>query len=119
MATVAREGQDEAMGTNDLQEWLDIVAPRLGVSTEVVDAVSSAVLDRVRDVAHNVVRPGAPLTAFLVGLAAGQAVQAGAEASPADPQEVAAAVVQRLLVVDELVNAWREHGSGEAEVGLL
>lgn len=107
------------MGTNDLQEWLDIVAPRLGVCSEVVDAVSSAVLDRVRDVAHDVVRPGAPLTAFLVGLAAGQAVQAGAEASPADPQEVAAAVVQRLLVVDELVNAWREHGSGEAEVGLL
>ena len=23
------------------------------------------------------------------------------------------------LLVDELVNAWREHGSGEAEVGLL
>lgn len=107
------------MGTNDLQEWLDIVAPRLGVSNEVVDAVSSAVLDRVRDVAHDVVRPGAPLTAFLVGLAAGQAVQAGVEGRAADPQEVAAAVVQRLLVVDELVNAWREHGSGEAEVGLL
>lgn len=107
------------MGTNDLQEWLDIVAPRLGVSSEVVDAVSSAVLDRVRDVAHDVVRPGAPLTAFLVGLAAGQAVPAGADGVAADPQEVAAAVVKRLAVVDELVNHWRQNGSGQDEAELL
>lgn len=106
------------MGSSDLQEWLDIVAPKLGVSSEIVDAVSSAVLDRVRDVAHDVVRPGAPLTAFLVGLAAGQAVQGDGSGTQADPSEVAAAVVKRLLVVDELVENWRQNGSGDAEVEL-
>ena len=44
------------------------------------------VLDLARDVAHGVMRPAAPLTAYLFGLAVGRG---------ADPQE-AAAIVRRL-----------------------
>ncbi|MDG6101140.1 DUF6457 domain-containing protein [Dactylosporangium aurantiacum] len=35
-------------------------------------AEQGAILDLARDVAHNVARPGAPLTAFLLGVAVGR-----------------------------------------------
>jgi hypothetical protein len=49
-----------------LEEWLAAVCAELGI--EAVDATE--VLDLARDVAHGVVRPAAPLTCLLVGLAA-------------------------------------------------
>ncbi|WP_129339350.1 DUF6457 domain-containing protein [Cellulomonas endophytica] len=85
----------------DLERWLDLVCPALGLDRAVVAAVTGPVLDRVRDVAHDVVRPGAPLTAMLVGLAAGAAVGEGAS-----PDRLEAAVRERLLVVDRLVAGW-------------
>jgi len=39
---------------------------------ELTDGQRQAVLDLARDVAHGVVRPAAPLTAFLLGLAVGR-----------------------------------------------
>jgi hypothetical protein len=39
---------------------------------ELTDEQRQAVLDLARDVAHGVVRPAAPLTAFLLGLAVGR-----------------------------------------------
>ncbi|MBO9567206.1 MULTISPECIES: DUF6457 domain-containing protein [Cellulomonas] len=81
-----------------LQRWMDDVVPALGVDPDLVSATTDDVLDMVRDVAHGVVRPGAPLTAYLVGLAAGRAAAEG--------QDPAAAVRDGLAQVDALVRAW-------------
>ena len=59
-----------------LENWTAAVQRELGLSGAVdIDAL----LDLAKDAAHNVARPAAPLTTFLVGLAAGQA-----GGSPAD-----------------------------------
>ncbi|MGI5246424.1 DUF6457 domain-containing protein [Dactylosporangium sp. CA-139066] len=66
------------MSENVLERWLDEAAAALGVDAP--DAqVRNEVLDVARDVAHNVARPGAPLTAFLLGVAVGRG---------ADPQRM-------------------------------
>lgn len=64
-----------------LAGWVAAVAKELGIE-DVVDAGAQVdlVLDLTSDVAHGVSRPGAPVTAFLVGLAAGRA-DAPAEAA--------------------------------------
>ncbi|KGJ77505.1 hypothetical protein GY21_07710 [Cryobacterium roopkundense] len=53
-----------------LEEWLVALAARLGLDADEVPI--AALLDVARDVAHNVARPAAPLSTFLVGLAAAQ-----------------------------------------------
>ena len=60
----------------DAVRWAAIVTSELGFASEDLDRMSRSVLDLVRDGAHGVNRPSAPLTAFLVGLAAGRATQA-------------------------------------------
>jgi len=50
-----------------LQEWMDELSDELGIDAE---ADMSAILDLAKDAAHNVARPAAPLTTFLVGYAA-------------------------------------------------
>jgi hypothetical protein len=50
-----------------LQKWVDELCAELGVDTD-VDV--SAILDLARDAAHQVDRPAAPLTTFVVGYAA-------------------------------------------------
>jgi Domain of unknown function (DUF6457) len=81
-----------------LEEWTRLVAPTLGVDPALVGATQDDVLDMVRDVAHGVVRPAAPLTAYVVGLAAGRAAAQG--------EDVAAAVRDALAQVGELLSAW-------------
>lgn len=54
----------------DLEPWVAQLAPQLGVDPEQVPLES--ILGMARDVAHEVVRPGAPVTAFMIGLALGQ-----------------------------------------------
>ncbi|GAA0731834.1 DUF6457 domain-containing protein [Dactylosporangium roseum] len=61
---------DEGSGAR-LDTWLGEAARTLGVSPLTVDE-RAAILALARDVAHNVARPGAPLTAFLLGLAIGR-----------------------------------------------
>jgi uncharacterized protein DUF6457 len=56
--------------SNPLEAWIAEVCAELGVDAAAVDR--DAILDVARDVAHNVARPAAPLTTFLVGLAAGR-----------------------------------------------
>ena len=73
---------------NALEDWIKLASAELGLSPADVD--HKAVLDVARDVAHNVVRPGAPVTAYLMGLAVGRG---------ADP----AAVSARL---SELAQKW-------------
>jgi Domain of unknown function (DUF6457) len=81
-----------------LEEWTRLVAPTLGVDPALVAATQDDVLDMVRDVAHGVVRPAAPLTAYVVGLAVGRAGAQG--------EDVTAAVRDALAQVDELLSAW-------------
>ena len=54
-----------------LDEWLAALAAHLGLDADVVP--TGLLLDVARDVAHNVARPAAPLSLFLVGLAAARA----------------------------------------------
>jgi Domain of unknown function (DUF6457) len=53
-----------------LQSWTEAACAELGIDPAVADA--RTVLDLARDVAHQVERPAAPLTAFLLGLAVGR-----------------------------------------------
>ena len=63
---------------NTLDEWVRAVCRELDISAETADtapartAMQSRVLDMARDVAHDVARPAAPLTAYLLGLALGR-----------------------------------------------
>ena len=57
------------MGT--LEDWVALAGAALGLDPAAVDITE--LLDLTKDVAHGVARPAAPLTAFLVGLAAGRA----------------------------------------------
>jgi hypothetical protein len=57
-----------------LTEWVAAVARELGIE-DVLEGqgLVDMVLDLTSDVAHGVSRPGAPVTAFLVGVAVGRA----------------------------------------------
>lgn len=52
-----------------LGDWIAAACAELGVDPGVVD--ERVILDLARDVAHQVDRPAAPLTAFLLGVAVG------------------------------------------------
>lgn len=56
---------------NVLDEFVRTVCQALGVDKSVVD--QDLILEFTKDVAHNVTRPAAPISAFIVGLAAGRA----------------------------------------------
>ncbi|HET9519014.1 MAG TPA: DUF6457 domain-containing protein [Actinoplanes sp.] len=60
----------------ELEPWLAAVSAELGLTPD--QAQVPLILDLSRDVAHHVLRPGAPVTAYLLGLAV------GAGADPAD-----------------------------------
>ena len=54
-----------------LEQWMAALAADLGLEPQSYDL--PALLDVARDVAHGVARPAAPLSLFLVGLAAQRA----------------------------------------------
>lgn len=62
-----------------MRQWLGLVEDELGVDPDVIRRVEAPLLDLISTVAHGPSRPGAPLTAFLVGVATGQGK---------DPQEL-------------------------------
>ncbi|MBE1486028.1 DUF6457 domain-containing protein [Plantactinospora soyae] len=53
-----------------MDRWLVAACAELDLDPAEVDV--SQVLDLARDVAHNVLRPGAPVTAYLLGIAVGR-----------------------------------------------
>jgi hypothetical protein len=57
-----------------LDDWVEAVCAELGIDPG--DVHRDLILDMARDVAHGVARPAAPLTAYLMGLAAGRGVPA-------------------------------------------
>jgi hypothetical protein len=66
---------------SDLDVWVAAAAAELGLRPS--DVQSKAVLDIAREVAHQVLRPAAPLTAYLMGVAVGRGV---------DPADAAARI---------------------------
>ena len=77
-----------------MSEWTEAVCQELGLELANPAASTKLVLDLTGEVAHGVARPAAPVTAFLVGLAAGR--------SP-DPEVDAAEFAER---VKRLAAGW-------------
>lgn len=70
--------------STNLNTWLDSLSDRLETSDlELGEDEIHTLLDLARDAAHEVVRPAAPLTAFLVGVAVGRGSTLGAAAAKA------------------------------------
>lgn len=87
---------------NTLNDWVDLVCRELDIAAVVSPAaMQPRVLDMSRDVAHGVARPAAPLTAYLLGLAAGRS---------SDPEATADELAARLCL---LAQRWAQ------EQGLL
>jgi hypothetical protein len=61
-----------------MQEWIDAVCAELSITAE-VDVTS--ILDVARDAAHNVERPAAPVSTYLLGIAVAQGADVGAAAT--------------------------------------
>ncbi|QGQ19477.1 molybdopterin-guanine dinucleotide biosynthesis protein MobA [Cellulomonas sp. JZ18] len=80
-----------------LYDWLVHVAEVLDVDRALVEDATAPVLGMVRDVAHGVVRPAGPMTAFLVGVVAGRTGAGTAEAT-ARVREALAQVERELRV---------------------
>lgn len=60
-----------------LQEWVDFAAPELGL--EPAEVPLSELLTMTGVVAHGVVRPAAPVSSYLLGLAVGRGLISNAE----------------------------------------
>lgn len=71
--------RDHRQDIPGLADWLDAVAGELGLPASVV--LPGPLLDVARDVAHGVLRPGAPTSTYLIGVATGLQL-AGQERTP-------------------------------------
>ncbi len=79
-----------------MHKWIDTVVAALNLQgIEVTDALMKEILAVARDAAHNVERPAAPLSTYLMGIAVAQG---------ADPAEVA-------RIVGDLAQAWTPESS--------
>ncbi len=88
---------------NTLKEWVDLVCRELDIAAMVSPAaMQSRVLDMSRDVANDVARPAAPLTAYLLGLAAGRSN---------DPEATADQLAERLSL---LAQRWKDEQGDSA-----
>ncbi|HZZ48942.1 MAG TPA: DUF6457 domain-containing protein [Pseudonocardia sp.] len=81
-----------------MSEWIAEVCAELDLNLTNEQATTAVVLDLTADVAHGVARPAAPVTAYLVGLAAGRS---------ADPEAATKELATRL---GERAKARQEHG---------
>lgn len=93
-----RGARDETDTMAVMDRWLGAVCAELSLDRSVVDASTVELLALIKAVAHGPSRPGAPMTAFLIGLASG--------AAAADPQSQSAAVAERIAAVSGLVVRW-------------
>jgi hypothetical protein len=62
-------------GMTTLDNWTAAACAQLGIETELVDV--RQILDLAKVAAHQVDRPAAPITAFLLGVAVGAGQPAG------------------------------------------
>ncbi|WP_162891293.1 DUF6457 domain-containing protein [Aeromicrobium sp. A1-2] len=80
------------MAEISLEDWMATVAAELGINE--LDLDPELVLDLAAVAAHAVIRPAAPLTTFVAGLAAGLA--GGSEADLRDAIDAATALCERV-----------------------
>jgi hypothetical protein len=73
----------------NLHDWIDELSDVLDVDTELDEGL---VLDLARVAAHNVARPAAPITTFLLGFAAGS--------KDANPEELEALAARVQVLAD-------------------
>ncbi|MSS85196.1 molybdopterin-guanine dinucleotide biosynthesis protein [Actinomycetaceae bacterium WB03_NA08] len=66
------ERRDDPAKMEAMREWLCLVAKELEVPVQTITDVEAELLDLIGTIAHGPSRPGAPLTAYLVGYAAGR-----------------------------------------------
>lgn len=83
-----------------MSEWVAEVCRDLELELADQEVTVNQVLDLTADVAHGVARPAAPVTAFLVGLAAGRS---------AHPDEMVAELARTL---GERAKSWQAAGAG-------
>ncbi|WBB65833.1 DUF6457 domain-containing protein [Micromonospora sp. WMMD812] len=62
-----------------MDDWVTAACAELGLDPTAVPV--PAVLDLAKDVAHQVLRPGAPVSAYLLGLAVGRGAEPSAAAA--------------------------------------
>jgi Domain of unknown function (DUF6457) len=81
VATAGGPAPSDAEGTpvTTMQRWLEAACAELGIDPGTADA--RTILDLTRDVAHQVDRPAAPLTAYLLGVAVGRGQPLGPAAA--------------------------------------
>lgn len=94
----------------NLEEWLNRVAEELDLPGDVV--VPGPILAMTKDVAHGIVRPGAPTSSFLVGVALGRQL-AEAEGTHPDPSTAAQLEGLTRRVSDLVYEVRAEAGLGE------
>lgn len=82
-----------------MSDWIAAVCAELDLELADQGKTTKVVLDLTADVAHGVARPAAPVTAFLVGLAAGRRAGAGG-----DLDTESAALSQR---ISERAKSWK------------
>ena len=87
---VAAHRQQREAETVNLHDWIDELSDVLDVDTELDEGL---VLDLARVAAHNVERPAAPVTTYLLGFAAGQ--------RGADPQAIESLAARAQLLAEE------------------
>jgi hypothetical protein len=87
--------------TNPLDAWVLELSAELDLPADAVDR--DLLLEVARDAAHGVARPAAPLTTFLVGLAA------GLRGGSAEAVRAAAATAQRLALAHEAPDQRRDN----------
>lgn len=80
--TVSNEGPTER--PSDLEQWMRALADALDIPDLDLDIETRhTVLNLARDAAHQIDRPAAPLTSFLVGVAVGRGASLGSAAAKA------------------------------------
>lgn len=71
-------------GPMSLEAWVAVLAQEVGTDDlQLDDDAIHTLLDLARDAAHQVERPAAPLTTFLVGVAVGRGAPLGEAAAKA------------------------------------
>lgn len=63
--------KDDPEKMKRMDEWLAAVEEEIGVDADAFEEIKPALLDLIGKIAHGPSRPGAPLSAYLIGYAAG------------------------------------------------
>jgi hypothetical protein len=92
-STSRKDSPDEMVSAH---AWLSQVAEELGLPTDIARQSVRDVLELTAAVAHNRSRPAAPVTAFLIGLAAGQTAERQAPAENISGDDLFAAARPRI-----------------------